>query len=132
MASLALLAQLLAMPDAGYLMRRAEAFGLPPSVVLSLAWQETRSNVSPAVRGAHGEVGRMQILPSTARLRCQGLDVRKYADNVQCGLSILRQLWRETGSLDMAVRRYNGRGYRAGVYMCEVMARAAALERRST
>lgn len=110
----------LALPDAWYLQRQAERAGLPREVLWAVAWQETRANLDPRVRGPHGERGRFQIMAATARRWCADLDIRTYKANVQCAVRILTRLQAEHGIVE-AVRRYNGSGPRSRAYLAEVM-----------
>lgn len=129
---LALLAQLvLGMPDARFLAIEADRAGVDPRVVLAIAWEETRTNTSPTVRGAAGEVGRFQLAPATARRYCKGLDVRLYHQNVACFFRVFRRLQDEfdlPGLLPVnAIRRYNGSGPKARAYTERVLKTARGL-----
>lgn len=108
-------------PDAATLELWSEAAGVPPAFTFAIAWQETRNNASPAVRGRHGEYGRFQILLSTARTRCPGLNVVEYEDNLACFLRMARQDWLRCGSWRCAARTHNGSGLMAERYADSVM-----------
>lgn len=86
-----LLAQLLLMPDAPHLRYEARRHGLPEMAVLSVAWTETRANTNPRVRGVGWEWGRFQIKESTARVRCPGMNVRRYRGNVACFIKMFTE-----------------------------------------
>jgi hypothetical protein len=104
------------MPDLHYLIHQADSAGLKRSLVLTLAWVESRDNVSPALRGHHCwnakvhevncEIGRFQIKPKTAQARCPGDDIRTYKGNVHCALRMLA----EDGGGVRAVQTYIGLG----------------------
>ena len=117
--TLLLLAHLL-LPDASYLRATAAHEGVPPALLMAVAWEETRANLNPALRGAHGEVGRLQILPATAARWCADLDIRRYGDNVRCGCRLLRG-WLWFGGWPEAIRRFNGRGPAALAYRDRVV-----------
>ena len=126
------LCTLMCMPDRFHLSRLADSAGLPPAMVLAIAYVETRNNVHPAVRGAHGERGRMQIKPSTAAERCPGLDIDTYKGNIQCSLRILSEDVRAFGPV-AAIQRYNGNGEASVANAERVLALAGRwlLERRN-
>lgn len=117
-----LLALMTGLPDAHYLKQQADSIGVPSVVAWAIAWEETRRNTDPRVRGGHGEVGRFQLLPATARWACPHMNVREYAPNVRCGLTHLRSLHQRYGSWPEAIRAYNGRGPRARAYRVRVLA----------
>lgn len=110
-----------AMPDAARIRAVAESIGVQPKVALAVAWEESRRNTDPALRGAEGEWGRFQVLPATARRACPGLDITTYEDNVRCGLRLLRSLIRRYGAFE-GIRRYNGSGPKAAAYLRRVLA----------
>lgn len=107
-------------PDAAYLCVLALWFNVPAEVLLAVSWMETRFNVRPTIRGSHGEWGRFQIRSATAKHLCKGLDIKTYAGNTVCGAAILRYHRIHEGSWRRAVRRYNGRGQRAEVYVGKI------------
>lgn len=107
-------------PDAATLELWSEAAGVPVAFTYAMAWEETRNNPSPWVRGAHGEYGRFQIKLTTARSRCPGLDVRQYDDNLACFLRMSREDWQKCGWA-CAARIHNGSGRRAEEYASRVM-----------
>ena len=109
-------------PDAGTLELWSEAAGVPAVFTYAMAWEETRNNPNPAVRGAHGEYGRFQIKASTARLRCPGLVVTEYEDNLACFLRMAQQDYYKCGNWRCAARIHNGSGRRAEEYAARVMA----------
>lgn len=100
--------------DRAYLCRLGELMNVPTEVVLAVAWAETRRNLNPSVRGRYGEIGRFQI--GAALWRCRDLIIRRYADNVLCGIRILRQLRDQHGTWAKAMERYNGGGRMARIY----------------
>lgn len=110
-------------PDALRLRAAADALGVPYRYAYAIAWRETRNNDGPWTRGAHGEYGRFQILPSTARSRCPGIDVGAYDGNVLCFMKLAREdLSACRGDVRCAARVHNGSGPRARAYADTVSA----------
>lgn len=122
--------------DRSYLTQEALAARVPVELVLAVAWQESRGNLDPKLRGHHCwhglqtladgtiagavhlpdcEVGRMQVKPSTARTRCKGLNIWVYSGNIKCGVKILGEDIRKYGAM-RAVEKYNGSGPLARKY----------------
>jgi len=66
------------------------------------------------------EVGRYQIKPSTARLRCPGTDVFTYSGNLACFAQMFAEDTRMGGTL-YAIKRHNGRGDQADAYLKRVL-----------
>ena len=126
MTPLLLALQITAMPDAHYLTATALQWGHDPRVVLAMAWEETRSNVSPAVRGKAGEIGRFQLSRAVARRYCPDLRIERYHDNVRCYMRTMSYYMVELdlpGLLPVnAIERYNGRGPKARAYRERVLA----------
>lgn len=81
----------------------AGVYGVPPSIALSLAQQE--SGFNQAARGSSGEVGVLQILPTTAA----GLRIDPYDPeaNIEGGMRLLSQNYARFGSWDYALAGYN-------------------------
>ena len=125
MTTLLLLVQIAAMPDARYLTQQALTYGVDPRVVLAIAWEETRGNIDPRVRGAAHEIGRFQLSPATARRACPGLRVEQYHQNVKCFFLVFIPLmvrYDLPGLLPAnAIKRYNGRGPKADAYTRRVL-----------
>lgn len=89
----------------------ARANGLDPHDLAALGWVETRWDCTR--RGAAGEVGCMQILPSTAAWVASEMGVATYdlndpAWNVAMAAFYLRHLVDQQGSVDAALAAYNG------------------------
>lgn len=88
--------------------REAGRVGVPPEVAEAVAHTESRFN--PRAVGADGEIGLMQILPSTARmLGFAGTtgDLAVPETNVHYGVTYLAQAWRLAGrDLCTAVMKY--------------------------
>lgn len=104
-----------------FLVRSAIRESVPPVVALEMAWEETRRNTHPLIRGAHGEWGRFQIKP----LHCDGR-VKTYSQNVACYFRLMRSHEIACGGWVCAIERYNGRGPRARAYRDRVLARIGA------
>lgn len=90
--------------------------------VLAIAWEESRANIDPQLRGTRGEIGRFEIMPATAAAFCPDLDVTRYKYNVKCALRLLRLDLLHVG-LVRAIIRHNGRaeGRRARAYADRVL-----------
>ena len=96
--------------------------GIPLNALLAIAKQE--SNFNPHARGSSGEVGLMQIMPSTARQPGYGMspladtDLADPHKNVMFGANYLAAVGKNAGVKDfndpeqlaIALKRYNGGG----------------------
>lgn len=69
--------------------------------------------------GAAGEIGLMQLMPSTAR--SLGVDPHDIKDNLRGGAMYLRRHYDRTGDWTRALTRYNGRGPKARAYAQRVL-----------
>lgn len=120
--ALAILLSHASLPDARYLTRAADSAGVPALAVMAIAWEESRGNVDPRLRGTRGEIGRFEIMPATAAAFCPDLDVTRYKYNVVCALRLLRLDLLRVG-LVRAIIRHNGRaeGPRAKAYADRVL-----------
>jgi hypothetical protein len=87
----------------------AEAAGVNPKLALAIAYQESRFNPK-APRGKDGEVGMMQIKPSTAAE--MGFSMKDILDpdkNIEAGIAYLKQALDVTGNdIRLAPIYYNG------------------------
>jgi soluble lytic murein transglycosylase-like protein len=113
---------------------RALREGLPPQIADAVA--QVESGYSPAAVGSYGEVGLMQVLPSTARL--MGFDgtlaeLAEPATNIRYGVNYLTGAWRlANGDICTTVMKYRaGHGetrfsYRSVDYCQRVRAILAA------
>ena len=92
------------------LVHYAQQYGLDPSLVEALAWQE--SGWRQGVVSSAGAVGVMQIMPATAAWLAtdvvgRPLDVNgSVADNVEAGVAFLRFLIVRTGTVELGVAAY--------------------------
>ncbi len=92
-----------------------EKYGMDPVFIAAVISVE--SNFTNA-KGAGGVLGMMQILPSTAELISNLLDLEKPSDwnqlltdyklNITYGTAYLSHLFKKTGSLTSALESYNG------------------------
>jgi hypothetical protein len=87
----------------------AEDAGVNPKLALAIAYQESRFNPK-APRGSSGEVGLMQIKPSTAaELGFTMKDILDPDKNIQAGIAYLKQALDVTGNdIRLAPIYYNG------------------------
>jgi len=129
--------------DGIVLLDLADSAGIDEKATLAIAWEESRENLSPHLRGHHCwythrvvvedtvivrqhhepdcEVGRFQIKPSTARRRCPGLDVFTYVGNTRCFARMFAED-AEQHDIIYAITRHNGSGPRAREYLTRVLA----------
>lgn len=82
----------------------AQQFGVDPNLALAVAEQE--SGINQSARGAAGEIGIFQLLPSTAA--GLGVDPTNQAQNIQGGVMYLAQLLGQFGGdVEKALAAYN-------------------------
>ena len=91
-----------------YLMvvRWAKANGTPVPLALGVAWMESHMNPYPA-RGAAGEVGMFQIMPTRCAL--EGWPARRLSEpqfNAWMGTMLLARYYQEEGSMARAAAKY--------------------------
>jgi len=81
----------------------AATYGVPPDLALAVARAE--SGLDQSARGASGEVGVFQLMPSTAA----GLGVNPYdlGENIAGGVRYLAEQLRRFGSPELALAAYN-------------------------
>lgn len=103
-----------------FVVRRAMSYGVPSVVALEMAYEETRTNLNPRVRGRHGEWGRFQIRPL---IHCPRHNLARYGDNVDCYLRLMTAHRLTCGAWSCAIQMYNGRGPMARAYRDRVLAR---------
>lgn len=112
--------------DDFFLKSVARQAAISPTRFEAVARVESGCNLNPRLRGHHCltlrdcEIGRFQIKPSTARLRCRGLNIRRYHDNVVCAAVILQQNIRSRGMVD-GTRVFNGTGPATYEYLYKVL-----------
>ena len=86
----------------------AKRHGVPPSLALALAYQE--SGFQQRVVSPVDAIGVMQVLPSTARVvgRSHGrrYDLLSTPDNIEAGVTLLKDLLNATGSAPAAMAGY--------------------------
>jgi len=95
----------------------AKAQGVPVRLVAAVVTVESAWN--PKARGAAGEVGLMQLMPTTAR--ALGVNPHDPAQNLRGGVRLLRTHYETTGNWASALARYNGRGPKARAYAQRVL-----------
>lgn len=114
------------LPDAAHLATLADSVGIPAELSWAMAWEESRANLNPRLRGALGERGRFQVHETRRigiRCRALGLNVRTYAGNTRCHAIVMREMIDAYGTAE-AVRRWNGSGPGARAYRARVGATA--------
>lgn len=86
----------------------ARRHGVPVDLALALAYQE--SGFQQGVVSPVDAIGAMQVLPSTGRalgrLHGRSYDLLKASDNVEAGVTLLKDLLRATGSVERALAGY--------------------------
>ena len=115
--------------------QEARAQGIPAQIALQVAQQETGIQQFNAdgtvVRGKAGEYGVFQLMPETAA--ALGVNPIDPTENIQGGITYLRELYQKFGSWPLAIAAYNaGPGnIQAGIipgstvnYVSSVLARA--------
>lgn len=124
----------------------ADSFNVPYSVVEAVAWMETRTGVNWTARGpgvidsvwSRGgtlvvrrhcrEVGRFQLRPCidwVSRLNdraCTAKGILEYTIGVHCGVKNLAYLYQQYGSWTEVIKRQNGSGPRAELYLQKALA----------
>lgn len=81
----------------------ASAAGVPPSIALAVAQQESSFNQS--ARGAAGEIGVFQLMPGTAA--SLGVNPTDLTQNIQGGVNYLAQMYAQFGDWPTALAAYN-------------------------
>ncbi len=118
------------------LYRAAARYGLPPSLLLAIAWQE--SGWRQHVISPDGGIGTMQIMPYTAmglnrQVRAR-YDPYKLADNIELGAIYLSSLWRGFGgNIVYVISAYNQGGWSVkhrGIFNWPYVRSVQALMRR--
>ncbi len=98
----------------------AQKYGIPPQILKSIAWQESRWN--PGAVGDSGKShGMMQIYTAAHPDYNVAEGEKNMAYNVDYGARLLRSLYDKYGSWEKAVERYNGSGPMAQRYSASVM-----------
>jgi soluble lytic murein transglycosylase-like protein len=93
---------------AAAVVREAEQLRMSPSVLGAVLLIENRGLDSSAVSG-QGAVGLMQVMPMHAgSYGCSSRELREVDANICHGSRLLHRMLKRTGSLHVALRRYNG------------------------
>jgi soluble lytic murein transglycosylase-like protein len=93
---------------AAAVIREAGPLGMSPSVLGAVLLIENRGLDSSAVSG-QGAVGLMQVMPMHAgSYGCSSRELREVDANICHGSRLLHRYIKRTGSLQVALRRYNG------------------------
>lgn len=88
---------------ADQIIAEAQRQGVPPALALEVATEE--SSLNPAAIGKAGEIGLFQLMPETAA--GLGVDPTDVQQNIQGGVSLLRQLLAQYGDPAKALAAYN-------------------------
>lgn len=114
------------LPDALHLARLADSVGIPVELSWAMAWEESRTNLNPKLRGRHAEWGRYQVRENGSvgrRCRALGLNVRTYAGNTRCHALVMKEFIDRYG-MSRAIETWNGSGPLARAYRTRVAATA--------
>jgi soluble lytic murein transglycosylase-like protein len=91
------------------ILAEAQAQGVPPQIALQVAQEETGiqqyGRNGAVIRGGSGEYGVFQLMPETAA--ALGVNPIDPTQNIQGGISYLKQLYQQFGSWPMAIAAYN-------------------------
>ena len=89
----------------------AEKAGVPPKLAVAIAYQESRLNPN-APNGADGEIGGMQVKPSTAKGEGFSLsDIKTPQGNIDAGIAYLKRSW----ELNKKNPKLTAYGYNRGI-----------------
>ena len=83
------------------IIQAANQQGIPSSIALSVA--QTESSFNPNARGAAGEVGLYQLMPSSF----PGQNISDVGTNISLGISYLKSLYAQFGDWATALAAYN-------------------------
>jgi hypothetical protein len=87
--------------------RKAKQMGIDPKLAVVLAYRESRLNPNTK-NGTSGEIGLMQVKPSTAEMMGFSVDdLRDPAKNIEIGLTYLKQGLDKFKEPELAVAGYN-------------------------
>jgi len=93
----------------GLIYQQALAQGVPPSIALAVAQQESGvAQWTPSgglVTGSAGEIGVFQLMPTTAT--GLGVDPSDVNENISGGISLLASLYQKYGNWPAALSAYN-------------------------
>ena len=85
------------------IIKQSNEMGVDSAIMLSLAKAE--SGFRQEAKGASGTVGVFQLMPSTAR--GLGFDPYNLDDNIKCGITYYRNLYKIFGTTEKALAAYN-------------------------
>ena len=86
-----------------YIVKHSMELGIDPALALSLAKQE--SGFKHELKSPYGAVGVFQLLPSTAKK--MGYNPYYLSDNIKGGLKYYQMLYKQFGSVELALAAYN-------------------------
>jgi len=85
------------------IIKQANAMGVEPAIVLSIA--KTESGFNQSAKGYGGHIGVFQLSHSTAKHL--GIDPYKLDDNIKGGIMYYKNMYDRFGSMELAVAAYN-------------------------
>ena len=85
------------------IIKQANAMGVEPAIVLSIA--KTESGFRQEARGGGGHVGVFQLSPATAKN--MGYNPYNLDENIKAGITYYKNMYNMFGSMELAVAAYN-------------------------
>jgi len=92
-------------PLAIEIVRAADQARVPRGLAFRLV--KTESSFDSLAVSATGALGLTQVLPSTGKYACPGLDLLKVSSNLRCGFTYLKTMHRRYGDWFVATAAYN-------------------------
>ena len=89
------------------IVQQSNEMGVDASVMLALAKAE--SGFNQQAKGASGTIGVFQLMPATAK--GLGFDPYNLEDNIKCGITYYRNLYKIFGTPEKALAAYNSGPY---------------------
>lgn len=92
-------------PLASEILRAADRESIPRTIAFRLVKAE--SSFDSLAVSSTGALGLTQVLPSTGRFACPGMDLLKVRSNLECGFRYLRTMHGRYGDWFVATAAYN-------------------------
>lgn len=85
------------------IVKHSMEMGIDPALALSIAQKE--SNFSQNIKSSYGAIGVFQLMPRTAKKL--GFNPYSLNENIKCGLTYYKQMYKMFGSTELALAAYN-------------------------